>query len=117
MPATSPKMPRRIAVGPHVFRVFCDAKSWARMAAYRTIPTWGLTVRETCEIFICPDLSESTRRETLFHELFHACEVPAGFLADGRSDRHEYLTGVSPYLFDALRRNPQLHAYLMSNAD
>lgn len=78
---------------------------------------FGTTTLKTATITIAHDLDAIIERETLLHEVLHACYAVAGnphHLLTGKGMDHEEVAvaTLSPTLFGVLRANPALVSYL-----
>ncbi len=99
------RRPRRIVTGPFTWRI-----EWVDLGGEH----YGETDQERLLIRMQPDLAPEFERETLMHELLHACYRTAGI--DSTVEREEQIvSGISPFLLDALRRSPGLAAYLLGD--
>lgn len=68
------------------------------------------------EIVVGDHLGHDLERETLFHELLHACEFMSGagsHLSERTLENH--IRRLSPVLYSTLRHNVPLRAYLFLN--
>jgi hypothetical protein len=98
------KRPRRIVTGP-----FTWAVSWVKPDRQEVA---GETDALNLAIRVMPGNALDFERETLMHELLHACCSVAGLdLGDDGEER--VVAGLSPFLLDALRRSPGLADYLL----
>jgi hypothetical protein len=113
-----PPRPEVIQVGPFIYTVNWDHESWS--AAFDATVTsnsdavraYGMTDQRGSVIHMNPNNAETFLRETLLHEVTHACHFVAG-LGDGATVTcEEFVTRVSPVLLDTLRRNPELRDYI-----
>lgn len=72
---------------------------------------YGRTRARQALIQLDPDQSATQARDTMLHELLHACvsNTPLN-LSD--EDEERVVRGITPWLLAALRDNPRLVAYL-----
>lgn len=90
--------------GPLTWRIAWEAPD---DGAFGDTDTYDLLIR------VRPGMPADLERETLMHEVLHACYRTAGI--DSTIAREEQIvSGVSPFLLDALRRSPDLAAYLLA---
>lgn len=100
------KRPRRIVTGP-----FTWAVAWRRPERPDLA---GETDAVNLTIKVAPGFAPDFERETLIHELLHACFAVSGL--DLGDDEEQVVSRISPFLFDALRRSPGLRTYLFEEA-
>lgn len=108
-------MPKTIKVGPFVYSVLQDAaklQAWEReqKGAYS-----GFSDHALMRIVIGPDEALCSQRETLWHEVKH-CVVHL-FGKYGKMDDETYIRRTAPMELAALRENPDLVAYLLTEDD
>lgn len=72
----------------------------------------GLIEHLPLEISVGVGMAPDEERESLFHEIVHACEYQQGLRLKEKQVRQ-----LSVGLFEALRSNPKLVEYLMSEED
>lgn len=99
------KMPRYVTVGPHIYTVHETFKK------FEVEDRLGECSPTKLEIRIKPNLAESQKRETLWHEVKHAVNELAG-LSDGAKEE-SFVKRGAPLELDVLRRNPELLEYLL----
>lgn len=96
-----------IRVGPYRIIVHWmdkkEAKKWENPA--------GFFLPEQCQIALREDLDIDFLRETLLHEILHACALVAG-VDDSDPDEERIVRALAPTLLDVLQRNPRLVRYL-----
>lgn len=98
------KPPKRLRIGPHVYRVRYDRRALTHIEARGVCDTAALTID------IDGDLAPSAVAETILHESLHACFV---FL-DVDSEVEERVTrALAPALLAVLRDNPEMTDYLL----
>lgn len=97
-------IPRRVEVGPHAYKV-----SRANLASREE---FGHTDFEAGAIRVHSKLTPEFSRETLLHEVLHACMACAHV---GLSEKREeaVVSRLAPILLDTLQRNEALVRYLI----
>lgn len=112
------RKPTRIHVGPFTWHIDWTITGWSQAlddASLGADPdaarTYGMTDKRSCRIWINPHSAEDFQRETLLHELLHACQFVAG-LGTTTTDPEDFIMRVSPLLLDTLTRNKGLLTYL-----
>lgn len=110
-------IPAHVQVGPHRYTVVADA---AKADELNT--NHGQTDNRLARIVIHPGQARTQLRDTLLHETLHAILDGAGMANDGVSvslpgDEELVVSRLSPLLLDTLRRNPDLVAVLLEDAD
>ncbi len=96
-------IPRQVRVGPYRYRI-TDRKSG---------PNLGECETDKLEIHVQVGLPLDNERETLFHELLHACCAHSGLTQRlGEDTEEDVIRSLSPVLLDVLLRNRALVAYL-----
>lgn len=102
--------PPRVNIGPRRYTITSsDVTTDGHDALGLCQPSYEL-------ITLSPSQGPATMRETLLHEVMHACfhaAVPFGGLVGDKTEE-KVCSAVAPHLLDALRRNPRLVAYLLS---
>lgn len=114
-----PKRPEVIQVGPFIYTVQWDHESWSAAfdatidaADPDVLRAYGMTDQRGSVIYINPNNAETILRETLLHEVMHACQFVAGMPNKAPVAGEEFVTRISPLLLDTLRRNPDLRDYI-----
>ena len=105
------KRPRRVQVGPHTYFVSYDAGDIAKVSVESGDQLAGHCWPSKGEIVVAPDLSPSQTRDTLLHEVLHACWSLVG-LGEGKLTEERVVLALAPALLDTLDRNPKLRNYL-----
>ena len=105
------KAPARIKVASHVYAVVTGPVG---ATAARHAETRGSTIADDLTIVLAGDLPRSRQRETLLHEVLHACWDESALRSHEDACKLEELvvTALSQTLVDVLRRNPKLVAFL-----
>lgn len=96
-------LPRSIRVGPFTWTVSYDPF---------LMDAVGETKAEQLTIRLKPGHAPDYERDTLVHELIHACLVHSPLELDHDLEEKICLA-LAPALLDTLRRNPKLAAYLL----
>jgi len=96
-------MPKTVKVGAHVYSIIQKPKS-ALPEELGTCDFDGL------QILLRKRLRKSVAKETLLHELLHACTYPS--LNEKTVTDEDFVTAVAPALLQVLQENPELVAYL-----
>ena len=103
------RRPANVHIGPFTFNVvFSEPRDHTESEEY------GHTEIKKCEIWIDATCAESIQRETLMHELIHACFLVSELSEERRYRPERYIRATSPTLLDTLRRNPVLKTYLLA---
>jgi hypothetical protein len=108
--------PHRVHVGPHLYDVIYD-----KDAIYKLSVNHGEQCVGHCDVLdliitIDPDQADSQIRDTLLHEVLHACLDLIGINGDIDADTEEKLVRrLAPILLLVLRDNQQLVSYLTSD--
>lgn len=115
--ATAPELPAVVVVGPYRYTVDTDELARLRIEHAEARQLSGRTDHDLLRIYV--DTTEAaaidTRRDTLCHEVLHCLAFLAGLSAEWGSEKEEAaVRRLSPLLLDALRRNPDLVAYLLA---
>jgi len=107
-----PAMPATIEVGPFAYTVLVDPTAMRdhEHAAHHTcmggLDTKGL------RIMLAPEQAAGQMRDTLLHEVLHACFNVTGGLPT-YDEEEKVLSLLASLLLDTLRRNPEFVAYLV----
>lgn len=72
----------------------------------------GATYHNSGVIRIRPNLTDGEYRDTLFHEVRHACAHAAGVSQEEKLSEEEWISRTTPILLDTLTRNPELRKIL-----
>lgn len=104
-----------VHLGPFQYRASWSKKDWKQ---YCPEPNalFGYTHHRRGLILVQPDTSETMRRTVLLHELMHAAAFAAGHIDNRKRTEEAWVVMVAPLLLDALRRSPDLAAYLLEDA-
>ncbi len=78
---------------------------------------WGKTLLGAQRIILGTGQAPETLRDTVFHEVIHACFFNTGLASDDEFKAREeaIVRALTPILLDVLRRNPKLVTYLISD--
>ena len=96
-------MPKTVKVGAHVYSIIRKPKS----AMGDDLGTCGF---DEVQIVVRKGLRKSVAKETLLHELLHACTYPS--LNSKTATDEKFVTAVAPSLLQMLQDNPELVEYL-----
>lgn len=96
-------MPKTVKVGVHTYSV-------VRKPKILLPDRLGECDFDGLQILVRERLKKSIARETLLHELLHACTYPS--LNDKTLTDEDFVTAVSPALLQVLQDNPELVEYL-----
>jgi hypothetical protein len=113
-----PLRPETIVVGPFTFSVDWTVEGWSSFAASSArfdkdaALYYGFTDRTTLTFYVNPHAAEQFQREALLHEVTHGCQMVAGLPNEGQVSGEDFITRVTPILYDTLKRNPDLREYL-----
>jgi Zn-dependent peptidase ImmA (M78 family) len=110
------KPPATVEVGSLTFRIHASKAAWDKVASeIDDYSMYGVCFKQTCDIYLRPDVDVSLQRETLMHELMHAVEASTGYMLESqRIQTHDFVKDTAPVVLDMLRRNPDLRAYLFA---
>lgn len=107
------KPPDRVCVGPHRYRVRFNTDAVAAASLEHGARLLGRCDTEACTIVVDPRLAGTMQRETLTHEVLHACMDVIGAGDDlGHDTEERVVRRLAPVLLDVLRRNPGLVSWL-----
>lgn len=95
-------MPKSIKVGAHVYTVL--RKSKGQMSGV------GECDFDGTQILVRKRLKKSVAKETLLHELLHACIYPS--FNDKSTTDEEFVLALAPVLLQVIQDNPDLLEYL-----
>ncbi len=115
-------MPTQIRIGPYDFAVRGDMASVMTAREEGRDQRVGETDTRWLRITVDARLPAGQVRDTLLHEVLHACWYAVGGF-DERPDESErdreerYVARLSPVLLDTLRRNAGLAAFLVAPDD
>ena len=99
------KPPRTIKVGPHDYTIRPERRDGDDFAETHT---------DRCEIIVSGKQCQSQLRDTILHEIFHACSDLAGLRFEmGEENDERYARRMAPVFLDVLRRNPRLVEFLV----
>ena len=108
------KGPDKVRVGPHRYRIRYDKDAIDLKATeHNERRLYGLTEPVSQLIHIDPTLAASQMRDTVLHEVLHACLSLIGadeFLSPSKEER--LVRALSPALLQVLRDNPKLVRFL-----
>lgn len=105
------KPPRRIKVGPHDFKVLRSKAAIRKREWLHKEELYGETNLPAQEIIVHPTQGPSQLRDTVLHEVLHACAAVAGGPIP-QEDEERFVRPVATVLLGVLRDNPKLVAFL-----
>lgn len=108
-------LPRSAVLGPFEYRITASRKEWKKRSPEPN-GLYGYTDHHLGLILIYPETAPAMRRTVLLHELMHAAAFAAGQLDSRKRNEEDWVAMVAPMLLDALRRSPELSAYLLDAA-
>lgn len=100
---------------PTVVRI--GAQTWRikrrKQITHRKRRMYGVTYAESATIELACDVAPCQARDTMLHELLHACasNTPHGLTYE---QEEAFIAGVTPFLLTALRDNADLMLFLLS---
>jgi len=101
--------------------VLASKAAWKKYAPEEGDHVQGMMLYNDSVILLRPWLSPSVMRETLFHEVIHACFGMVGFnslpvTTENNYDMEELVICLlSPQLTQVLKDNPKLLPYVLEN--
>lgn len=107
-------MLKSVQVGPFRFKIKWSKKALNKHRLKTDLDAVGLTLIDDQMILIDPHVGADMQRETLFHEVLHACWFVCGFRETKKLTEEQTIVALSPVLLDTLRRNPKLVEALLS---
>lgn len=95
------RIPRKVTIGPYVYRL-----SWRTPEVMG--PYHGRTYLDTQEFILRSDLPVTGQRETLLHEIMHACASMGlrTLITDQGDD--QWIKAISPCMVMVMRDNPEI---------
>jgi hypothetical protein len=109
------KPPRTVKVGVHTYKVVADKAAIDALSASSGEGKLGECDSSALTITIDPTMADTMEKETVVHELLHACCDLAGLQEDPGMDsagEERVVRRLSPLILDVLRANPSLVRYL-----
>lgn len=99
-------MPKAVKVGAHSYTILRKTKT--------QMPNdIGSCDTDGLQILIRKPVRSSIAKETLLHELLHACNYPT-FVGKENVSEEDIVNATAPVLLQVLRDNPELIEYLRS---
>ena len=95
-------MPKSIKVGAHVYTILRKPKS--------EFKDQGECDSDAVQIIVRKGLKRSVAKETLLHELLHACSYPS--FIDKWTNDEDFVLAITPVLLQVIQDNPELLEYL-----
>jgi hypothetical protein len=112
------KAPKKVKVGVHTYKVVIDraAIDACSVAGGVESARLGDCNHENLTITLEPHMASSMLKETLLHEVLHACFGVIGAIEDVDDKTEEKLVlRLSPVLMGLLRENPKLIEYILDD--
>lgn len=103
-----------VNLGPFQYRASWSKKEWLRYCPDPDV-LYGYTHHRRELILVQPDTSATMRKTVLLHEVMHAAAFTAGHIDSRKRSEEAWVVMVAPLLLDALRRSPDLTAYLLDD--
>lgn len=111
--------PKTVKIGPTKWKIRTSKKAIRKLRLKLDIEDHliGHTELKDLTIFIAYDIAPQVQRDTLIHELLHACFAIQGFPPmkdmDEKEDQEEWVVkNLTSVLHAVIRDNPELIAYL-----
>ena len=112
--ADRPAMPKTVKVGPFTYVITIDQPEVDHESVEHQAKFAGFSDHMTGRIVIAEGLGADHERETLLHEIIHIAMAASGLTSrSGEHTNEDFVAGTSPFLFAALKDNPNLTAYLL----
>lgn len=108
-------LPKRAHLGPFTYVISDRKADWKRLAPGMRAGHWGITHHASGTILLNPAANPMLQRATLLHELMHATTFAGGVHDDVERTEEQWITATAPRLLDALRRSPDVAAYLLGD--
>ena len=107
--------PRHVQIGPFRYTLAIGGKHYSNLAVREGEVPGGYCDYDHLVIAIKPGLAPDVTRETVLHEIIHACGHAAGvkWTTTGDDAEEDTIESLSPTLLAALRDNPRLATYLL----
>lgn len=107
------KIPRRIIVGPFVYKVSDDPVDLVIRCREESTDLLGHNSQRELIITIDPAQAPGQRRDSLLHETLHAVTQLTGLASEwGQETEEAIVNRLSPVVLSVLRDNPRLLRYL-----
>lgn len=107
------KPPSSVRIGPHNYSVIADVTAILKISAEDNERKLGTCDTRMCVINVDPEQADSQLRDTVLHEVLHACFDLIGAGEDISDDTEEKLVRrLSPVLMDVINKNPRLMTWL-----
>lgn len=115
-----PKPPATVEVGSLTYTIDFSVEGWSDAISAQNNGHdpedgryYGFHDASGCNIWINPHATIEIQRESLLHEVMHACQFVACLPNRGKSSGEAFISRLSPVLIDTLRRNPDLARFLL----
>lgn len=100
--------PKKVNVGPFRYTI-----AWVEDLPESS----GFTNMDHRIIGVAGSCDEQTQRETLLHEILHAVIDMTGLRGEDKDKEEKLVASISPVLYDVLRSNPTVVAYLLDTPE
>lgn len=111
------KPPKFLQIGARRYTVRVDRAELNALAVELRTGLYGVTDNEKMRITLAPSNSAVRQVETFMHEWLHTLCDLTGLNKDvGDELEEKFVTALAPALVDAMRRNPDAVAYVMSGS-
>ena len=107
------RLPEKVKVGPFEWTVRMESLNTSLDRAANGF-NYGATVKSQLEIQLAIGQAPGNLRDTLLHEVLHACWHTAS-LSSSAADEEEVCSRLSTVLLSVLRENPQLVEFLVED--
>jgi len=115
--------PQNVRVGPFDFSIDWSVQGWSEAMDAQISSMdpdhgryYGFTDPRASRIWVNPHAASTFQRETLLHEIMHACQAVAALPNDETVKGEEFVTRLSPILLDTLARNAGLVEFLLDES-
>lgn len=108
------KLPTEVLVGPHRYKLVCDATAIAKASHAEGSALYGLTDKVRCVITVDPGQARSQLADTVVHESLHCLVALVGADMD-LTEEERLVRRLSPALLDWMRRNRPLMTWLLED--
>ena len=105
------KEPQVVKVGPFLYSIFFDKEKLKQATLDHGSSVSGYCRKDKLEIIIDPDLDIQVKRETLWHEIKHACFAWVAISIDSPTEE-QIVCLTAPLELSVLRENKDLVEYL-----
>ncbi len=104
-------------MGPFIYRVYTNGEHVSDMLVRSGKYAPAEVDHAELRIVVNPHQAIGQIRDSILHEVLHACQCMAGMRRDNSYDYEEHVHRISPPLLGVLRDNPDLVTYLLAEED